>query len=387
MTDLNQVDIEQGKVDVEVFNQTDAALSLLAEKYSHIPDVNSKDGYEFVKAGVKELTGYRTTLDAERQRIKKPYLDAGRIIDNEAKRITAKLVELEEPMKAKKKEVDDRKKKQEEQRLARLREKVSAISGRVAEARGKTRDEIAKIIEDVDAIDTKRDYYDLTREAIEAQQATLHELSEMYNQQFKYEQAKLEEERLRKEQVAQREQQRITDKINDMRMLPADLTARPASEIEGNLKNLTDYDIPRDEFGNRYDEAQDARQKAMQQLEAMAKQARMIEEAQAKIEPEPEKTVPEKVMQDAVEKGTGTMKVGSKSAEHVKHSEIYGEATEEEDQAWAEKYGNDVPDPEMEPAPEADLPDVWTELSAWCDKWEISLQASHELNDILNRHL
>jgi hypothetical protein len=362
------VDIEQGKVDVEVFNQTDAALSVLTEKYSSIPDVNTKDGYEFVKAGVKELTGYRTNLDAERKRIKQPYLEAGRIIDAEAKRITEKLVVLEDPMKAEKKKVDDQKKRQEEERLTRLAEKVQAIRDMTTKARNQPSTEIAKMIDEVDAIDTKRDYYDLTREAIKAQQDVLQELSEMYGQQLKYEQAQEEQERFRKEQAIEREQRRITDKISQLRMIPADLMGRPSEEIEGNLKNLQNYDIPRDEFGDQYDEGQAARQKAMEQLEGMLKQQRMVEEAQTKIDPEPE--VIETPAPPAQATAANPAKV-------------------------IMRQGNEQPKPAHEPAePEAvkldpvmSTPDVWAELAAWSDKWELSLQASQELSDILKRYL
>ena len=365
MTDLNQVDIEQGKVDVEVFKKTDAALALLSEKYSKIPDVNTKDGYEFVKEGVKELTSYRTSLDAERQRIKKPYLDAGRIIDNEAKRITAKLVELEEPMKAAKKKVDDQKKRQEEQRIARLREKVNAIYGMTARARNQPSAEIAKLIEEVDAIDTKRDYYDLTREAIEAQQAVLQELSDLYGQQVKYEESQAEQERLRKAQAEQEAKQRINDLINRIRMTPSNLIGQPADDIERQIDRLENYEIPAEQFGDQVEIAKEARHTAIQQLTVMLKQQRMVEEAQAKIEPE------------TVETPAPAEK-----------------ATVPETPKVTEHQGDEAPKPARQPAepetveePAMDTPDVWTELAAWSDKWELSLQATHELNDILSRYL
>jgi len=364
MTDLSQVDIEQGKVNVEVFNQTDAALSVLTEKYSSIPDVTTKDGYEYVKAGVKELTGYRTNLDAERKRIKQPYLEAGRIIDAEAKRITEKLVVLEDPMKVEKKKIDDQKKRQEEERLHRLAEKVQIIYSMVTMARNEPSAAIAKMIDELDAIDTKRDYYDLTREAIKAQQVVLQDLSEMYGQQLKYEQAQIEQERFRKEQAIEQETRRISDKVNQMRMIPANLMGRPSSEIEGNLKNLQTYDIPRDEFGDQYDEGQAARQKAMEQLEGMLKQQLMVEEAQAAIQ--------RQAKIDAEE---------AKAANPPAEPEAVEVPAKEAPDAWSELIAT-TPGPII-----IDTPDVWAELAEWSDKWELSLQATSELNDILNRYL
>ena len=367
MTDLNQVDIEQGKVDVEVFNQTDAALSLLTEKYSHIPDVNTKDGYEFVKAGVKELTSYRTTLDAERQRIKKPYLDAGRVIDAEAKRITEKLVELEDPMKAAKKEVDDRKKKQEAERLARLREKVDAIYARTGQARNKTSDEIAKIIEEVDAIDTMRDYYDLTREAIEAQQAVLGELSEMYNQQFRYEQEKLERERIQKEQAEQRKRQEITDRINETKMIPASLMGATAQQIENNLKRLENYSSPEGVFGDRQAEAEDARKTAIQQLQNMLKQQRIVEEAQAK--------------QDEQDRQNKMDREAKENPPEPAHPEPENGVAETMAESMDESL---VKAEELKPEPTATLK---SEVEQWAFHWEIPHEAMNELDEIFDRYL
>ena len=374
MTDLSQVDIEQGKVNVEVFNQTDAALSVLTEKYSSIPDVTTQDGYEFVKAGVKVLTGYRTNLDAERKRIKQPYLEAGRIIDAEAKRITEKLVVLEDPMKVQKKEIDDKKKLQEEQRLTQLAEKVQEIYALTTMARNQPSASIAKMIDELDAIDTRRDYYDLTRDAIKAKEDVLQQLSEMYGQQLKYEQAQIEQEWFRKEQEVQQEARRISDKVNKMRMIPADLMGSPSSEIEGNLKNLKNYDIPRDEFGDQYNDGQAARQKAMEQLTSMLQQQRMVEEAQAAIQRQANIDA-EEAKAAIVPEQPKTMEFPAAQVPafvNVDLPEVPKVPADEDPHLWlAVKEEPDAPD----------------ELSGWCEKWGVSRQARNELNDILTRHL
>ena len=388
MTDLNQVDIEQGKVDVEIFNQTDAAMSLLSDKYSYIPDVWTREGYEYVKAGVRELTSYRTALDAERQRIKKPYLDAGRIIDAEARRITESLVALEEPMKAAKKEVDDRKKKQEAERIARLREKVDAIYARTGQARNKTSDEIAKIIEEVDAIDTMRDYYDLTREAIEAQQAVLGELSEMYNQQFRYEQEKLERERIQKEQAEQRKRQEITDRINETKMIPASLMGATAQQIENNLKRLENYSSPEGVFGDRQAEAEDARKTAIQQLENMLKQQRMVEEAQAKQD---EQDRQNKMDREAEKNPPEPAHPEPKGAPQPAEPETVKQPEKEDqfDKALSESMegphvGVDMAKGEdCSPEPTTILGGLMVKIDSWAKKWEVPMAAVFELEEII----
>ncbi len=84
------------------FNKTEAALVGLKEKYGDPKkfDVSTLEGFAEAKAGLKELVGHRTGIESKRVDLKKPHLDRGRYIDDEAKRITVKIVELETPMAA-----------------------------------------------------------------------------------------------------------------------------------------------------------------------------------------------------------------------------------------------------------------------------------------------
>ncbi|MEX7116279.1 hypothetical protein AB2C39_33940, partial [Pseudomonas aeruginosa] len=75
MAILKNVDLENGTVDVAEYNATNAALEKLREKYATLPDANTADGYEFIKAGIKELTTLRTSLEAARKREKAPYIE------------------------------------------------------------------------------------------------------------------------------------------------------------------------------------------------------------------------------------------------------------------------------------------------------------------------
>lgn len=207
MTTLNLVDIENGTVNVAEYSATDAALALLKEKYAVVPDVNTDEGYAFVKDGIKELTTLRTSLEAARKREKEPYLQAGRIIDAEAKRITAQLVQLEDPMKVAKKEVDDRIERERQARIARLQAKVDAILAMPASVRGKSSDEISDMLDRVGEIDATHDFYDLTKEAIAARDTAMDELTRMLTERLAFEASEVERKRLEAEQAEMRRQQ------------------------------------------------------------------------------------------------------------------------------------------------------------------------------------
>jgi colicin import membrane protein len=83
------------------YNATEAALSELRGFYKHaVYDVSTKDGMDGAKAARNELRSYRTSLDKVRKEIKEPALRRCQMIDSEAKRITAELSALEDPIAA-----------------------------------------------------------------------------------------------------------------------------------------------------------------------------------------------------------------------------------------------------------------------------------------------
>lgn len=204
MTILQNVDLEKGTVEVTEYSATAAALAKLREKYATVPDANTEEGYVFIKDGIKELTTLRTSLEAARKREKAPYIQAGQIIDAEAKRITEELVLLETPMKAAKKEVDDRVERERQERIARLQQKVDAIKAMPAQVRGKSSEEISTMLDRVGEIDASHDFYDLTKEAVEARQAALDELTQMLTDRLAFEQAERQRIELEAQKAAMR---------------------------------------------------------------------------------------------------------------------------------------------------------------------------------------
>lgn len=192
MSVLEYVNIEEGKVEVEVFSKTEAYLAELEQDYKKVPDCETAEGYAKAKEGVTTLRTCRTAIEKERKRIKQPYLDAGKIIDSEAKRITERLVALEEPLKEAKKEIDEREKRQKEERLAKLDNKIVNIRAYVNMAYGHGSEAIAGMIQDVDQIDTENDFYERTMEATKARAETLEALNKIYLDTLNREQAELQ---------------------------------------------------------------------------------------------------------------------------------------------------------------------------------------------------
>jgi hypothetical protein len=90
------------------YNVSTAGIALLKEKYGHLK-ADTPEGYQEVKEALKEVSGYRIAVEKERVSLKAEALEYGRKVDSEAKRITGLILEVEEPLKAEKKKVDDEK--------------------------------------------------------------------------------------------------------------------------------------------------------------------------------------------------------------------------------------------------------------------------------------
>ena len=116
---------------VAKFNLTDATISELAEKYGNavIEGLDDKDGYRFVKEGEASLRGYRVQVEKTRKGLKAEALTYGRVVDAEAKRITALLTPLEWELKRKRSEIDQAKLKAklEAERLASLPDRLADL--------------------------------------------------------------------------------------------------------------------------------------------------------------------------------------------------------------------------------------------------------------------
>ena len=113
------------------YNVSDAAIEELREQYGNVETVEGDAGLALLKADITVVRTLRTSVEAKRKELKKDALEYGRKVDTEAKRITAKLLEIEEPMKAEK---DRFEAIAENERLEALRidtERVEKIQARI----------------------------------------------------------------------------------------------------------------------------------------------------------------------------------------------------------------------------------------------------------------
>jgi len=91
--------VQAASTEIAEYTQTEAALADLRARMSNVEyDVTTVKGLAVAKADRAEVRGLRTSLEATRKQIKAPALAHCKLIDDEAKRITAELLKLEEPI-------------------------------------------------------------------------------------------------------------------------------------------------------------------------------------------------------------------------------------------------------------------------------------------------
>lgn len=207
------------------YSATDGALTELRQKYDTVVfDVATTKGMAQAKEARAELRGYRVTLEKTRVEIKAPALERCRQIDSEAKRITAELESLEQPIDAQIKREEDRKAIEKAEKERAERERVEAISARFNAIRaiplaavGVTSTEILAQISAAEAADLTGIPDDLqaaaqyeVRLAVTALRAALDRALSAEEEQARIKAERAELEHLRAEQAAvQAERERL----------------------------------------------------------------------------------------------------------------------------------------------------------------------------------
>ena len=102
--------------EIQKYSVADAVISELKVKFKglKIKGIDDKKGYEEVKKAQLIMRDYRTSVEKKRTELKADSIKIGKGIDEEARRLTALIAEVEDPLKEKRQAIDDAKKAEEE---------------------------------------------------------------------------------------------------------------------------------------------------------------------------------------------------------------------------------------------------------------------------------
>ena len=143
------------------YSTTAAALHELRARYASATyAVQTTAGMREARAARATLRDLRVALEEKRKELKAPILDRGRLLDSEAKRITAELVALEDPIDAQIRAEEDRKAQEkaraeqaERERIAMIDQRLNWIRGRAPNAaRLRTAAEVQAVIGELEQI-------------------------------------------------------------------------------------------------------------------------------------------------------------------------------------------------------------------------------------------
>jgi len=237
------------------YSKTEAALSELSHRYKGVIfDLTTKEGMQTTIKGRAEIRGFRVDLEKTRVKIKAPALEKCQLIDSEARRITAELLAIEEPIDA---QIKLEEKRKEDERTA---------SERAEQARIEAEQAAIKLAEEQRIAD-ERAALQKMREELEMKQRAQDELDRIAR-------AKIEEEQ-RAARLKIEEEERSARMIRE----DSDRKARLAREAEeAKARKL------RDEEEARLKAERDKIEAERRAVEEQKRKAREAEEAKAREE-------------------------------------------------------------------------------------------------------
>jgi len=219
--------LESPKLAIAEYSQTAAALAELRGRLANVAyDVSTGKGLDIAKKDRAEVRGLRVALEAKRVELKAPALERSRLIDAEAKALTAELVALEKPIDDQIKSEERRKEVEKAAREQAEREAAAAIQVRIDAIRGFAvipanvkAAGIQLAMENLAAVEiTLEAFGDRAGEAEQAKQQTYSRLEDLLSgaQEFEAEQARVAAER--EELARQRAEQEAREKAERERV-------------------------------------------------------------------------------------------------------------------------------------------------------------------------
>jgi septal ring factor EnvC (AmiA/AmiB activator) len=216
-------EIMNNELAVIKYSVTDAVIGELKAKYAGLKIVDTAS-YENVRVAIGEVRDIRVSVENHRKHLKATALEYGRNVDAEAKRITALLEDVENPLKSEKAKVDDEKARIKAEREKKELDRVAAIRARIfdmvmltSNLTGKTAPELQQISEALfDTNITKEVYQEFTDEAERVKMECLDAALKAREMRITWEQEeaarKVEAERLEKQRKEQQDEaQRLAE--------------------------------------------------------------------------------------------------------------------------------------------------------------------------------
>lgn len=269
-------------LEVTEYRATEAGLADLRQRLDGITfDVTTTKGDKEARAARLELVKLRTGIEAKRKEIKAPALAYCQLIDSEAKRITAEIVKLEDPIdrlikaeEARKAAEKEERERLERERITAIHECIQTITRAPALLIGKTSAVIQAALDDMRTLPvTEELFFEFTESTLATRERAVAQIADMLQATLAQE-AEAARLRAEREELArqQAEQRRIEAETAAARRAQeeADRTRREAEE-QAHRKELARQQAAAAEERRKIEEAD--------RIERAAQQARIAAEA------------------------------------------------------------------------------------------------------------
>lgn len=326
---ITEAEVLDAPVKIAEYKPADAGIAelrTLAEKT--VFDVTTTAGYKTARAFIAKAVGIRTSIEAIRKDQKAPLLERGKLLDEEAKRLTGLVVAIEDPIKQIVQAEDTRKAaiKAEVERVELAKQQaiqsaIDDIKNYVLAAAGRDSTDIRALQDKLDEFEvTAEQFAHRAGEALKAKLDTMEVLDDLFHNAAATEAqtarlaqglARLEQERLDREAKEKADREAAAEK------LAAEREAFEKEQAEVRAKQKAEQD--------RLDaqrEAEDKRQEA-----AAAEQRRKDAEAAAEI----------KRQKDELELQRAEFEAYLEDAERTEQKRKDAERAEVEEKARAER--------------------------------------------------
>lgn len=256
-------------------------LDEIKEYSNFLPDVSSDEGYQKSKRVSLDIGKVKTSLEKARKDKKSFFIEGGKQVDSQAKKILKKLDDMQSPHMLAYKELDGLKKEREAQRKQGLEDRVAFIRNLPHMLSESCSDEIMAAMNDMNNENCET-FYEFTSVALKARNETIKLLGELFTKISKAEKDAEDLAKLRAEQ-AEREQKEHEARIANQAKEEAERIAKIEQDrIEGEKQAA----IQREQVAKQA--VVDAEKRAKEQEEQAkhnainAKKARIEVENQAK---------------------------------------------------------------------------------------------------------
>lgn len=225
--------------EVAEYSDTARGLAELRQQLEGVEfDCTTTEGDKLARESRRALVSLRTTLEAKRKELKAPLLDRAKLIDNEAKRITSEIVDLELPIdeqikaeEARREAIRAERARIEQVRIGGHKARIQAMRDRALEYLGAPASMIEQAIAEAGVVGG--DFEEFQHEAEAAHAAMLEKLTELLEHARERErhQAELRAQREEQERRRQEEEARLAAEREKLERERAEQEARIAEKV------------------------------------------------------------------------------------------------------------------------------------------------------------